>query len=238
MVLPHGLMPWNSTFALQASRPGAGRGHGAHFTAQSARLLSRRSPQHAGDRRGVCRGDAQGTATGCGKDEALRDVGPNSIAFLTNIEPRGLPLDWRVKLNYVQADYSADGATLYSLRPAQYITDSTGSGWLSHAWMLPEGAVQKLRAGAASARAHVFVDAAETARVPRPHGREAARVARSRILQRRGRRARKSHRRRLLQGVHAFRADQRGAERDLREPRLQPGGFRARLRAMAVTASA
>ena len=42
-------------------------------------------------------------------DEELRGVGPNSVAFLTGIEPRGLPLDWRVKLNYVQAEYSAGG---------------------------------------------------------------------------------------------------------------------------------
>ncbi len=38
--------------------------------------------------------------------------GRTPIAFLTRIEPRGLPLDWRVKLNYVQADYSAGGETL------------------------------------------------------------------------------------------------------------------------------
>ena len=36
-----------------------------------------------------------------------------------SIEPRGLPLDWRVKLNYVQADYSSAGGStpIYSLRP-------------------------------------------------------------------------------------------------------------------------
>ena len=78
-------------------------------------------------------------------DEELPGVGPDSVAFLTSIEPRGLPLDWRVKLNYVEAEYSAGGAVLYSLRPARYITDDAGGGLLTHAWMLPEHAVQELR---------------------------------------------------------------------------------------------
>ena len=103
--------------------PGAGRGHGAHFPAQSAHLLSRRAPRRARDRRGVRRRARSGTASRCGMTRSCADVGPNSVAFLTSIEPRGLPLDWRVKLNYVQADYSAGGETLYSLRPARYITD-------------------------------------------------------------------------------------------------------------------
>ncbi len=78
-------------------------------------------------------------------DEDLRDSGPDSVAFLTGIEPRGLPLDWRVKLNYVQADYFADGpAPLFSLRPAIYITDDAGSSLLSHAWVLPDFAARRL----------------------------------------------------------------------------------------------
>ncbi len=146
MLLPMALMPWNSTFAIQpAFGPGAGRGYDAHFPAQSARLLSRRAPRRA--RRPTRRSSPALARSGLQlwDDEELRDVGPDSVAFLTGIEPRGLPLDWRVKLNYVQADYSAGGATLYSLRPANYITDHVGGGSLAHAWMLPESAVQQLR---------------------------------------------------------------------------------------------
>jgi len=72
--------------------------------------------------------------------EDLRDSGPESIAFLTAIEPRRVPTDWRVKLNYVQADYFAAASTpLFSLRPARY---NTG---LAHAWVLPASALLKLQ---------------------------------------------------------------------------------------------
>ena len=96
--------------AASGLRPGAGRGLSAHFLAQPAHLLPRRNARPAVDRRGVRR--RPGTACGYGATEELRDAGPNSVAFLTAIEARGLPLDWRVKLNYVQADYSAGGGPL------------------------------------------------------------------------------------------------------------------------------
>jgi non-heme chloroperoxidase len=87
--------------------------------------------------------------------EDLRDPGADAATFLTNVEPRGVPLDWRVKLNYVQADYHAGGTTpLYSLRPASYNTDTSGSSSLSHAWALPDSAVQRLKGEDVSLRLH------------------------------------------------------------------------------------
>lgn len=72
-------------------------------------------------------------------NEDLHDAGPDAVAFLTTVEPRRVPPDWRVKLNYVQADYFAGGKTpLISLRPANY------SPGFSHAWVLPASALAKL----------------------------------------------------------------------------------------------
>jgi len=145
MLLPMALMPWSSTFALlRASGPAQAADtsritlHNPRFCFPAARRLEVATGAEfvSGARRnGLALWD----------DEELQGVGPNSVAFLTSIEPRGLPLDWRVKLNHVQAEYSAGGETLYSLRPARNITDHAGGGSLAHAWMLPEGAVQKLQ---------------------------------------------------------------------------------------------
>jgi pimeloyl-ACP methyl ester carboxylesterase len=77
-------------------------------------------------------------------NEDLRDSGPDSIAFLTAVEPRRVPPDWRVKLNYVQADYLRGTAPAFSLRPALY---NTG---LAHAWVLPASALQRLQGADAS----------------------------------------------------------------------------------------
>ena len=145
MFLPMVLMPWSSTFALQqASGPSPAADtarislHNPRFCFPAARRaeLATSAAFVAGARRnGLTLWD----------DEELEGVGPDSVAFLTSIEPRGLPLDWRVKLNLVKAEYSAGGEALYLLHPARYITDSAGGGSLAHAWMLPENAAQKLR---------------------------------------------------------------------------------------------
>ena len=141
-VLP-GLMPWKSTFALQAA-------FGPTPPADSARIFLRSTrtcfpaamrSQQSTDVAFV----AARNGAGLWDEEGLGDSGPNSIAFLTAIEARGLPLDWRVKLNYVQADYSAGGVPHESLRPANYITDHHGEGALTHVWMLPESTLRKLR---------------------------------------------------------------------------------------------
>ncbi len=76
-------------------------------------------------------------------DDDQAEAGPESVAFLTSIEPRRLPPDWRVGLTYVSAEYSfAPGSPpIYSLRPIVY---ETGGSSLSHAWVLPEFAVRRL----------------------------------------------------------------------------------------------
>jgi pimeloyl-ACP methyl ester carboxylesterase len=150
MLLPTALMPWNTTFALQrASAPAP------TADADPARIyLHHPRLCFPATRRGELKTDPAFVAAARGSEsvlwevdvaDALRDVGPESVAFLTNIEARNLPLDWRVKLSYVRAEYSVNGATRYSLRPARYITDQNGGGSLAHAWMLPEGAVRELR---------------------------------------------------------------------------------------------
>ena len=145
MLLPMTLMPWTTTFAIQTAfspAPAADttrislRNPRACFPAARHAELSTNTAFVAAARRSGLRLWAT---------EELRDVGPDSVAFLTAIEPRGLPFEWRVMLNYVQAEYSANGAKLYSLRPANYFADHFGGGSLAHGWMLPESTVQHLR---------------------------------------------------------------------------------------------
>ena len=80
------LMPWNSTFALQRLRPGASGRHRAIVlrntrTCFPAAMRSQQSTDVAfvAARNGARLWD----------EEGLRNSGPNSIAFLTAIEPRG-----------------------------------------------------------------------------------------------------------------------------------------------------
>jgi hypothetical protein len=70
-------------------------------------------------------------------------AGPESVVFLTSVEPRRLPPDWRVGLTYVSAEYSSGSGSppIYSLRPTAYETEGDS---LSHAWVLPEPAVSQL----------------------------------------------------------------------------------------------
>jgi pimeloyl-ACP methyl ester carboxylesterase len=139
-VLPTGLMPWDSTFALQAASGPAPPADAARIFLSSPRTCfpaAMRSNQST-DAAFV---GAKGGLRLWG-EEGLRNSGPDSVAFLTAIEARGLPLDWRVKLNHAQADYSAGGVPLESLRPAIYITDNNGAGALAHAWMLPESTLR------------------------------------------------------------------------------------------------
>jgi non-heme chloroperoxidase len=145
MVLPMALMPWNTTFGLQQALSPTPAVDSARIFLRNPHLClpAARRAELATDAEFVA-GTRRNDLT-LWDDEELPGVGPESVAFLTSLEPRGLPLDWRVKLNYVQANYSADGETLYSLRPARYITDLGGGGSLAHAWMLPEDAVRKLR---------------------------------------------------------------------------------------------
>jgi len=142
-VLPANLLPWKTTFALQAAAGPATPPDAARITLRSSRACfpaAMRANQAT---------DVAFVAARNGlkpwHEEGLRNAGANSIAFLTSVEARGLPLDWRVKLNYVQANYSAGGAPIESLRPANFYTDNHGGGALNHLWMLPESTLQKLR---------------------------------------------------------------------------------------------
>jgi pimeloyl-ACP methyl ester carboxylesterase len=142
VVLPTGLIPGKSTYASGTAFGPAPPAEAARLTLRSARTCFPAAP------RTQMSTDAAFTAARRGArlwgDEALGDSGQDSIAFLTAIETRGLPLDWRVKLVYAQANYSADGVPLESLRPAHYITDERGGGSLVHAWMLPESTLRRL----------------------------------------------------------------------------------------------
>jgi pimeloyl-ACP methyl ester carboxylesterase len=141
-VLPMKLMSWKSTFALQAASGPAPPVDSARIALRSTRTCfpaTTRSQQSTDVAFVAASGNRRWG------EEGLRGAGPNAVAFLTAIEARGLPLDWRVKLNYAQADYSAGGAPLESLRPANYITDNRSGGALTHVWMLPESTLRNLR---------------------------------------------------------------------------------------------
>ena len=157
VVLPMWLLPWKTVFALQAATLAKADTAGTDIT-DRIRLRNPRVCFPAA-RIDTLTSDAafnaalQASGLRMWSDEALRAAGPDAVAFLTRIEPRGLPLDWRVKLNYVQADYDNGGSTaLYSLRPASYITDGHSEGLLSHAWMLPTAALQPLKSPETSLR--------------------------------------------------------------------------------------
>lgn len=143
LVLPMGLIPWKSTFAFQAAFGPTPPSDATRITLRSTRAC------FPATFRAQVSSDAAFVAARKGlylwNDEELRTAGPDSIAFLTAIEARGLPLDWRVKLNHVQADYSAGDAPLESLRPANFVTDNKDGGLLAHSWMLPESTLRKLQ---------------------------------------------------------------------------------------------
>jgi len=153
VLLPMWLLPWPTVFSLQtrlASAVASLDTHGIYLRNTRVCFPATRLGNLATDAAFTAARQLNGLQPWT--DEDLRDSGPESIAFLTSIEPRGLPLDWRVKLNYVQADYYAGGPTpLYSLRPATYNTDTAGGGSLAHAWVLPARAVQALKDKGAAA---------------------------------------------------------------------------------------
>jgi pimeloyl-ACP methyl ester carboxylesterase len=138
-LLPMWLLPWNSIFAAQASLNAAEpaldtrqiylRHTRACFPATRVGELARDAAFGAA---------RESSGVRLWSNEDLQEAGPDSIAFLTTVEPRRLPADWRVNLNHVQADYQAQGRRLFSLRPALY---NTG---LSHAWVLPASALRQL----------------------------------------------------------------------------------------------
>ena len=144
VLLPMWLLPWKITYAIQtmmSTPPAADTQRIALRNARSCFPATR-----LGDLTTDAGFNAATEESGLKlwSEEELRDAGPNTISFLTAVEARGLPLDWRVKLNFVQADWVTGGALLHSMRPARYITDNVG-GSLSHAWLLPESVVKQLQ---------------------------------------------------------------------------------------------
>lgn len=144
-MLPMWLVPWESVFAAQrtlapAVTPGDARD--IHLRPLHGCFPATRLGELAGD--AAFNGARESLRLARWTDEDLRDSGPDAIAFLTSVEARRLPGDARVKLNFVQADYHADGdpRPLLSLRPVHYLTGN-GSA-LSHAWVLPARALRQL----------------------------------------------------------------------------------------------
>ncbi|HEX6396522.1 MAG TPA: alpha/beta fold hydrolase, partial [Steroidobacteraceae bacterium] len=139
-LLPMWLLPWTTVMAAQttlnAAEPGPDVQH-VYLRPTRTCFPATRLGEIARDPAFNAAREASGVRLWSNED--LRDSGPDSIAFLTSVEPRRVPPDWRVKLNYVQADYFAGGATpVVSLRPATYAPG------LSHAWVLPASAMAKL----------------------------------------------------------------------------------------------
>jgi non-heme chloroperoxidase len=145
-LLPMWLLPWKAVYAVQTAlvhpraqpKPDTSaiylRNLRTCFAATQVRDLAA-DPAFAEARRAVR------VRTWTDDDQA--EAGPDSVAFLTSIEPRRLPQDFRVGLTYVSAEYSlAPGSPpIYSLRPIVYETEGSS---LSHAWVLPEAAVHQL----------------------------------------------------------------------------------------------
>jgi non-heme chloroperoxidase len=144
LLLPMEFVPWNKTFAIQTAFGPTPAADTARISLRNLRTCfpAARRADLSSDAAFVAATQRQGLELW--DAEQLGKIGPNSIAFLTDVQPRGLPTDWRVKLNHVQANYSVAGEMLYSLRPAEFITGGGGES-LTHAWMLPESAVQTLR---------------------------------------------------------------------------------------------
>ncbi len=146
VLLPMWLLPWKDVYTAQTAfvhpqeRPTPDtsaiylRNTRTCFAATHVRDLAA-DPAFAEARRAV------GVHAWTYEDQA--DAGPASVAFLTSIEARRLPADFRVGLTYVSAEYSSASGSppIYSLRPVAYETEGSS---LSHAWVLPETAVRRL----------------------------------------------------------------------------------------------
>lgn len=83
-------------------------------------------------------------------DSELHGAGPESIAFVTSVQPRGLPRGWRAQLVYARAEYlRVEGGRPVELRPTRY--ETSGAGAFTHAWLLPDSTPATLRRAAAPA---------------------------------------------------------------------------------------
>jgi non-heme chloroperoxidase len=148
VALPMWMLPWNAVYAMQTALNPVE----SPAEAQDIYLRPTRACFPATRLSGIARDSAftaarEASGLRMWSNEELRDSGPDSIAFLTAIEPRRVPPDWRVKLSYVQADYFMRGSSpLFSLRPATF------GGGTAHAWVLPAAALEQLKGDETSLR--------------------------------------------------------------------------------------
>jgi pimeloyl-ACP methyl ester carboxylesterase len=140
LVTPMWFAPWSSVFAAQQILEGSD-------TPAHAQELSLRSSRACfpATRVGELSADAAFTAAReasslrMWSNEDLTESGPGSIAFLTQVESRGMRRNFRFTVNHAQADYfGAESRPLFSLRPASF------SSGMAQAWVLPDFAVQRL----------------------------------------------------------------------------------------------
>lgn len=150
VLLPMWLVPWNPVFAAQAAlAPPAA----AESLTEVSRSIYLRNPiacfpatrlrNIGADPAFAAARQAAGVYAWSTEDQRASD--PDSVVFVTSIEPRRLPPDWRVKLAYVDAEFhtGTEPSPVYSLRPTRYNVDYDGVS-LPHAWVLPEAAVRHL----------------------------------------------------------------------------------------------
>jgi len=149
MVLaPMWLVPWKAVYAVQttlAAPATAADGQTIYLRNSKACFPATRVRDLATEPAFTVARQSASVQDWTGEDQ--RDAGPDSIVFLTSMDPRRLPQDWRVNVAFVEAQYytPANTSPMYSLRPTSYTADSN-SGSLSHAWVLPDTAVRRLGA--------------------------------------------------------------------------------------------
>jgi non-heme chloroperoxidase len=144
-IMPMVLMPWEQTFALQGAARGESLTEQVSLHRELACFPAQRVADIAND------SDFNNAKLRLGlrpwSDAQLQAAGQQSIAFVTRVSPRGLPRDWRVQVAYAKARYVSNAATLATLRPSAF---TTGNGigldgeTITHTWLLPEAALQKL----------------------------------------------------------------------------------------------
>lgn len=141
-LVPMWLLPWSAVFAAQNTLEGSSAPANARqLTLRSGRACfpATRVSQIESD--ASFNAAREANALRMWSNEDLRESGPNSVAFLTQVDGRRLPQNWRFVVNHAQADYYGAGSEpLFSLRPATYTSG------VSHAWVLPDSALAQLEA--------------------------------------------------------------------------------------------
>lgn len=148
---PTGLLPWDTTFALQRALYGAepaadSPAHTASLHQTLACFPSLRVGGLAND--GDFSSARQRLGVHLWDDEQLKVAGEDAVAFVTKVSSRGLPKDWRIQTAYVQARYYGSAAApLLTLRPSAYMAGSINGfagETTTHTWLLPEAALRRL----------------------------------------------------------------------------------------------